>query len=171
MVNREFSDDFIVISANYTVKMALQLISKISTKYFIVSRHSRGEHFHYIFLTKDFRSSRNNWFNGKENADSLTLKDFFDLHEPNGSKEVDTKIQTTEPLMDRELSDILSNLNPDEDIIIKDNGKIVGIAKRLERPAKRGRVKSHLDVLDHHPQHLDVLDHHPQHVDVLDHHP
>ena len=131
MVNAVFSENFIVINAEKTVRDTFDIIEDLSPQYVIVSRMSGEEHFHYVFLTKLLESYLDHC---KADRDPFSAKliDFLNLHEYHGVKT--RKISIQDPRTDPQLKEISSKVSRGEFEVLADkNQKIIGIMDSIKQ--------------------------------------
>ena len=120
-----FSENFIVINAEQTVKDAFDIIKELSPKYLIVSRINGEKHFHYVFLTNLLESYLTHC-KTKRDPSSEKLIDFLILHEYDGVKDRTVSIQ--DPTTDPQLNELSTEMpNGGFEVLIDNNQKIIGV--------------------------------------------
>ena len=130
MATATFTENFIVINAEKSVKDAFDIIEELSPQYVIVSRISGEEHYHYVFLTKLLESYLDHCKTERDPS-SEKLTDFLVLHEYDGVKTRTISIQ--DPTTDPQLEEICSKVPKGEFEVLTDNNqKIIGIMDSIK---------------------------------------
>jgi len=121
-----FSDNFIVLDANHSVKDTFDVIEELSPNYVIVSRQAGDEHYHYVFLT-EFLKNYLNSLGPNEDLYSTTLIDVLYLHEYHGDFTFTSQVSIPDPITDPQLEEISSLASSGQFTVLTHNDKILGI--------------------------------------------
>ena len=130
MTKTVFSENFIVIDAEKSVKDTFEIIEELSPQYVIVSRTAGEEHFHYVFLAKLLESYLNHR-KAQIDQNSERLVDFLYLHEFDGDDSKTISIQ--DPKNDPQLKELCSKPSSGGFEVLTDkNQRIIGIMDSIK---------------------------------------
>jgi len=127
LTSRIFSDDFIKISSDTSVKDAFDLIKELKPDYVIVDRKEGSESLYYVFLTNLLQHYLHHCLENNQDPYSDTIKDFLILRE----LDLDYTHTNETPILDTtddpQLKEINSLATDNQFIVLNHDEQILGI--------------------------------------------